>query len=59
MPPTTRGQIRVDWVTIPDEKNRRYFMPYKFQASNDSPDIADCNPIQIDTTPDMKSGEMK
>jgi hypothetical protein len=40
-----RGQIRVDWLTIPGENGERYFMPYRFQANNESTDVADCNPI--------------
>ncbi|CAF4844484.1 unnamed protein product [Rotaria sp. Silwood1] len=42
-----QGFLRVDWVTIPTKKNIRYSMPYKFQISNESPDVPDSNPIYI------------
>ncbi|CAF2313106.1 unnamed protein product [Rotaria sp. Silwood2] len=45
--PGVKGFIRVDWVTIPTEENIRYSMPYKFQRSNELPNVADSNPIYI------------
>ncbi|UJR23130.1 hypothetical protein I4U23_026150 [Adineta vaga] len=45
VPIDIQGQIRIDWVTIPDEYDTRYVMPYRFQASNNSSEISDCNPI--------------
>ncbi|CAF0936314.1 unnamed protein product [Adineta ricciae] len=40
-----QGAVRIDWVTVPDVNNDRYVMPYKFQVSNDSSEVSDCNPI--------------
>ncbi|CAF1022742.1 unnamed protein product [Adineta steineri] len=45
VPQHMRGPIRIDWVTIPNEDNERFVMPYQFQASNDLTDVPDCNPI--------------
>ena len=58
MPIGIRGQFRIDWLTLPDENGDRYLMPYRFQASNESSEIADINPIWIDITADS-SGMMK
>ncbi|CAF3395951.1 unnamed protein product [Rotaria socialis] len=46
------GQIQVDWVTLPDESNARYYMPYKFQVDNESTGILDRNPILLDIKSD-------
>ena len=53
-----QGVVRIDWVTIPDVNNDRYVMPYKFQASNDSSEVSDCNPI-YEPVRYEKSGIMK
>jgi len=57
-PVDIQGQIRIDWVTIPNEDGDRYFMPYQFQASNDSSEVPDCNPFFVDIVTDA-SGTMK
>ncbi len=53
-----RGLIRVDWLTIADKSGDRYSMPYRFQQSNESPDVPDCNPIFININAD-KNGTVK
>lgn len=58
VPVGVRGQIRVDWLTVADKSGNRYSMPYRFQQSNESPDVPDCNPIYIDINAD-KNGTMK
>jgi len=56
--PGVRGTIRVDWLTIPTKTGDRYFMPYRFQASNELPEIPDCNPIFKDIDADS-NGNMR
>jgi hypothetical protein len=58
LPIGLRGQIRVDWLTVADKSGDRYSMPYRFQQSNESPDVRDCNPIHININAD-KNGIMK
>lgn len=58
MPVNLRGKIRIDWLTIPDQFGNRYSMPYRFQQSNESSDIPDCNPLYLNITTD-KNGIMK
>jgi hypothetical protein len=53
------GKIRVDWLTIANENGERYYMPYRFQADNQSIDIPDCNPIFLDIVPDISGTTMK
>ncbi|CAF1369350.1 unnamed protein product [Rotaria magnacalcarata] len=52
VPQGIKGQIQVDWLTLPDENNDRYYMPYKFQVDNESTEIHDCNPILLDIKTD-------
>ncbi len=58
MPFGIRGQIRVDWLTIPDKSGDRYSMPYRFQRSNELPNVSDVNPLHININSD-KNGFMK
>ncbi len=53
-----RGQIRVDWLTIADKSGDRYSMPYRFQRSNELPNVSDVNPLHININSD-KNGFMK
>lgn len=52
------GKIRIDWLTLADKSGDRFTMPYRFQQSNESENVPDCNPMFIDITPD-KHGIMK
>ena len=56
--PGLQGTIRLDWLTVTTEQGDRYVMPYKFQASNDSVDVPDCNPMYVPIDADA-SGIMK
>jgi len=56
--PGVQGAIRIDWVTILNEKNIRYSMPYKFQVNNDVLDASDSNPIYAPINADI-SGLIK
>jgi hypothetical protein len=58
MAPGTRGVIRVDWLTIPNKSGDLYFMPYRFQQSNTSHTVQDCNPLFLEINTDH-SGIMK
>ncbi len=58
MPPGVRGMIRVDWLTIPTKSGDLYYMPYRFQQSNTSNGVPDCNPYHMDITAD-RNGIMK
>jgi len=59
VPLGSQGKIRVDWVTIPNDDGERFVMPYRFQANNDSTDIADCNPIFLNILPDASTTTMR
>lgn len=48
----------MDWLTVPDVNKKRYVMPYRFQADNESAEIPDCNPIFEDIATDG-SGTMR
>lgn len=52
------GKILVHWLTIPDKSGERYIMPYRFQESNESINVPDCNPLRLDIKAD-KNGFMR
>lgn len=58
MPTGVQGQILVHWLTVPDKTGERYIMPYRFQESNVSLQIPDCNPLRLNIEPD-KNGLMR
>lgn len=58
VPVGIRGQILIHWLTLPDKSGERYIMPYRFQASNDSLEVPDCNPLKLDIKTD-KNGLMR
>lgn len=52
------GKILIHWLTIPDKSGERYIMPYRFQESNVSLDIPDCNPLEVNIAAD-RNGVMR